>query len=236
MQNLIIVVPGLLASLGITIAIVFMAFAGIGVGIAIAALSQNSATVPHSSALIAGGLVFCGLVLVVGLLIAFVAAIVQAAFITGMAGGIWEHGTVTLRDGWEAFRKHGFTLVNAFLLLLLIGIVAIILAPFTLLLSLFAYLVLFMYVTTSIVIGGRSATEAIAESYRLAVRDFWPTFIIASASFGVSLVAAITGMLFSHLLFFAGGILAMVFPIAGRTYITLVIVGHYRNLQRSFSM
>lgn len=230
MQNLIIVVPGLVISLGIFIPIVFMVVAGIGAGVAIAAVAQSANTAHTYSGLIAIGLVFCAIVFIIAILFVMVMAVAQTTFITGMAGGIWERGSTTFTDGWNAFREHGFEVFYAFLLLLVIGIVAIILAPFTLLLSLAAYLVFFLYVTTFIIIGKRSATEAISESCRLAVRDFWPTVIIAAVSLGVSFVAALCGMLFGHALFFAGGLVAMIFPIAGRTYIALVIVGHYRKL------
>jgi len=237
MQNLILVVPGLITSFLFIIVTIVTVFIGIGVAIVTGVASQQAVASGGSThnygALVPVGIVVCVILFAIAFFFVMLTAVAQTTFLTGMAGAAWERGNATFADGWKAFRERGFEVFFGLLLLLVLGIAAIILAPVTLLLSLPAYCIFFLYVSTSIVIGKHTAPRAVAESWHFAVKNFVPTLIVAGISIGVAIIAAAAGAITSHPLFFAGGIVAMIFPVAGRAYVALVIVGQYRKLAAS---
>jgi hypothetical protein len=74
-----------------------------------------------------------------------VASILSIAYTTGMAEAAWETGRARFGDGARAFRRDGGHVFVAMLVLFAFGFVAAVLAPFTLGLSLAAYLFFFIY-------------------------------------------------------------------------------------------
>ncbi len=113
----------------------------------------------------------------------------------GMADAAWERGTTSLADGNAAFRSRGGPFVVALIGLVGVGIVALILALPTLLISLLALPLLTMYVMPAVVAGGRGGFEAIGESFRLVRRFFVPSLIaclvLYAISYGISFVCMI---------------------------------------------
>lgn len=218
--NLIIVVPGLVlaAITGIVVAVIAVFLIG-------AALTTGATGSTTVGVLTIGGTVLVGLALVIGI------AVVGTAFATGMAGSLWKTGTTTLSDGFAAFEGRGGQIFLLVVLLLAIGLVALILAPVTLLLSMLAYTVFFIYSAASVIIGRRSATEAVAESCRLASHNFWPTVGMAAIIIVVTSIAGLIGGEFGRLQVFLGGLFGFVLQQAVVAYVTVVVVGEYLRLR-----
>jgi MFS family permease len=218
-KNFVIVVPGLVLGLaaGLLVAVVVL----FGIVAALAGIAAGGNTFAVSSAVITA---------IVAFLVVLAMAIVQTAFITGMAGAAWATGTTTLSDGWNALRQRGVQIFYMMLLMFAIGCAALILAPVTLLLSLFAYVIFFIYVSSSVIIGGCDAREALADSCRLAARNFWPTTGLAALVVCVSLVGAVVGSEIGHVQPFLGSLTAIVVQQAVLAYATLAIVGEYLKL------
>ena len=230
MQNLIIVIPGLIVSVAVIVPLIILVLAGVGGGFSIAGIGHATTSIPGGNGVVAIAIAVCAIFFIVAFAFVIALTIAQIAFVTGMANIAWEGGHATLSDGWNAFRERGWTLFYVFVLLTLLGIAATLLSLFTLLFSFIAYLVFFLYVPPLVVIGKRSATQAIAESCRLAVRDFWPTVLLAAASIGIAIAASLVSSIFSHLVLFVGIFVAIVIPLAANAYTTILIVGHYRKL------
>jgi hypothetical protein len=172
-SNPIVVVPPIVVGIAAGVVVAFgLIFGGVGALLAGTA-ADNSA---------AQGAGIAAIAVVVAIVLAFilVLSVAQAAFTAGMAGAAWQTGKATLADGWNAFRARGLQMFLAMLLLALVGCAAVVLAPVTLLLSLVAYVIFTLYVSASVIVGGRTAGDAIAESFRLAKRNFWPTTDVAA--------------------------------------------------------
>jgi hypothetical protein len=180
-QNPVIVVPGLVLGAigGIAIAAIALAFIG--------SVIATGAT--HN---VAVGATSLGLTTAIGIAAILALTVVQTTATTAMAVAAWERGSTTLADAWTALRLHGWQMLAAVVLLFLIGCAALVLAPFTLLVSLLAYAIFFMYVAPAIV-EGRPAREAIAESCRLAARNLVPSAGIAVLVVAISVLAGIVG-------------------------------------------
>ncbi|HTX59352.1 MAG TPA: hypothetical protein VMH02_06690, partial [Verrucomicrobiae bacterium] len=167
--------------------------------------------------------------------LAMLLLICEMAYVTGMAGAAWKHGTASLRDGWEAFERRGSEILVAIVLLFAIGLVAALLAPVTLLLSGAAYAALTIYTLAAVIIGERSALAGIAESFALAWENLWPTLAVVAL---VVAIAAAGGWLGGWLGGLAGraspllaGLVAAVAQQIVVAYATLVVVGEYLKLR-----
>lgn len=172
---------------------------------------------------------------VVGLIAAVVGIagyIITQCYTVGMAGAAWQRGTTTLRDGSQSVHDDAGNVVVAGIYLLLTGIVALILAPFTLFLSIFAFYLFTLYTIAAAVVGNRRGADALRES-----------FAIARARFGTTLIIGIV----LAVLFVIGKVIAAVFgfaPLVGPiisaiisqivvAYAVLVVVGEYLVLRPS---
>jgi hypothetical protein len=224
-NNLIVIVPGLVLTALVGAIVVVCVVAGIGAVVA-AGASKTGAT-PVLATVIT--LYVALLAVSIALLVA--AGIAGTAFATGMAARMWQTGTATLADGWVAFERRGGQLFVLALLMVVIGFVAVLLAPITLLLSLLAFAVFFIYVSAAVVIGERSATEAIAESCRLARGNFAPTLLVALMVIGVSVVGNALGGELARVQPIIGAITSIVVGQAAVTYGAILIAGEYMRLR-----
>ncbi|HTU81229.1 MAG TPA: hypothetical protein VMF61_03815 [Candidatus Acidoferrales bacterium] len=217
--NPIVVVPGLIVAAA-TVMIAFFVFAlGLG-GVALAGATGSSSA----------GLAALGIAVVTGIVLIVLAAIVQTAFVTSMAGAAWETGKTTFADGWTALQRSIGEIFLAIVLLALVGIVAAVLAPFTITISLWLYLIFFIYAMPSVIIGGHPASRALSESWRIAARNFWPTVGVAAIVVCVSLIAAVVGAELARIQPFVGTVTSAIVQQAAVAYGTLVIVGEYLKL------
>jgi hypothetical protein len=157
-------------------------------------------------------------------------ALAQMAYVTGMAGGAWRHGRTSLRDGWEALSRHLVPILAASALLFLIGLCAAVLSTVTFLVPLGVYAIFFIYTMASVIIGSHGAVDAIAESARVALANFWPTAGVVALIVVISVVAAWAGDLLGHVSIFAGWLLAGVLQQIIVAYASLVVAGEYLKL------
>jgi hypothetical protein len=167
--------------------------------------------------------------IIVGLVI-LIAGILTVAYTTGMAEAAWRTGTATLADGAAAFREDAGSLLAAIVLLFILGIIAVVLAPFTLALSLLAYWLFFIYTFASVVVGKRSGTEALAESARLTASNFLMTLgVVVLLCIAFFIAAWVGGVL--HRIVIVGPIVSYLIQEIVAAYATLVIVGEYLKLR-----
>lgn len=157
-------------------------------------------------------------------------ALAQMAYVTGMAGGAWQHGRATLRDGWDALCRRFWPIVAASALLFLIGLCAAVLSTVTFLVPLAVYAVFFIYTMASVIIGGRGPVDAIAESARVALSNFWPTVAVVLLIAVISAAGAWIGALLGHVSAFAGWLVAGVLQQVIVAYASLVVAGEYLKL------
>jgi hypothetical protein len=115
--------------------------------------------------------------------------------------------------------------------LLGIGCAALILSPITIGLSVVFFVVMFLYVMPSVIIGGRGATDALSESWQMARRNFWPTVGVAAIVIVVSFLGALLGGEVGRIQLYAGGLCAMAVQQAAAAYVALAIVGEYLKLR-----
>lgn len=220
LQNLILIVPGLIAGAIVVVCALF--FTLFGVGLALVASSTHS---------IAAWAIF-GLAIAAGLIVVLFVGAAATAATTAMAAEAWETGATTLGTGWTAVTSRSLAMFYATLLLALVGCVALLFALPTLLISLLAYLTFFLYVAASVVVGGRDATQSLAESCHLAARNFWPTLGVAVLIVVVSVIAAGVGSIFSHAAPFVGAFVSIAIQQAAVAYAALVVVGEYSKLRQ----
>ena len=163
-------------------------------------------------------------------IIGIVATILSITYTTGMAGAAWARGTTTLADGGEAFREDAGHVLMAMLIMIVVGIVAAILAPFTLGLSVLAFLLFFIYTMPAAVVGNRPGMEAVQESFQMVMRAFVTTIIIVLLIFVIGIVAGMIGLAL-HAIPYIGPILGQVLQMIVVAFSTLVIVGEYLKLR-----
>jgi hypothetical protein len=170
---------------------------------------------------------------VASLILAVVAVagyIVTQCYTAGMAGAAWQRGTTTLSDGTNAVTEDAGNVLVAAIYLFLFGIVAVILAPFTLFLSVFAFYLFTLYTIAAAVVGNRRGMDAIRESFAIARSRFGTTLII-----GILLgLLQLLGKLIAHIFSFApllGPIIAAIISQIVVAYAVLVIVGEYLVLR-----
>jgi hypothetical protein len=170
---------------------------------------------------------------VAGLVLAVVAVagnIVTQCYTVGMAGAAWRTGTTTLSDGARAVNEDAGNVLIAAIYLFLLGILAVILAPFTLFLSIFAFYLFTLYTIAAAVVGNRRGMDALRESFAIARARFGTTLII-----GILLaLLQLVGRLIAHVFSYApllGPIVAAIIAQVVIAYAVLVIVGEYLVLR-----
>ena len=172
-----------------------------------------------------------GLQLLAGIIV-LVAQIATTAYTTGMAGAAWTREKTSLSDGRDAFARDGVNVFVAMIGLGVAGVVAIVLAPPTLGISLIAYYLLSLYTMPAAVVGERPGLRALQESFSIAIERFFPTLLIAIF---LGVVYLVVGLL--------AGLVAAA-PLVGlvgsaiiiqcvTAFATLVIVGEYLELRAS---
>jgi uncharacterized membrane protein len=174
-----------------------------------------------------------GSVMLAGFVIGIVvllASILTAAYTTGMAEAAWRTGTATLADGAAAFREDATSLFSAIVLLLILGILAVLLAPFTIGISVLAFWLFFLYTFASVVVGNRSGSEAIVESARITTKNFLMTLAVVVLLAIAFMIAVWIGNVLHHIPFI-GSIVSYLINQIVAAFATLVIVGEYIKLR-----
>jgi hypothetical protein len=164
------------------------------------------------------------------LIVAVAGNIITQCYTVGMAGAAWQTGTTTLADGTRAVNEDAGNVLVAAIYLFLFGVLAVILAPFTLFLSIFAFYLFTLYTIAAAVVGNRRGMDALRESYAIARARFGTTLII-----GILLgLLQLVGKLIAHIFAFApllGPIIAAIIAQVVVSYAVLVIVGEYLVLR-----
>lgn len=218
-NNWIIIVPAIVIAIVAAVIVTLLATFGLASAVGFGTVGMGGAGI--GAALLTG--------MIVGAAI-LIASIVTVAYTTGMADAAWRTGTATLADGAAAFREDAGSLLTAIVLLFILGIIAVVLAPFTFLLSLLAYWLFFIYTFASVVVGKHSGTEALGESARMTTRNFVMTLAIVILLCIAFLVAGWIGKILHHILF-VGPIVSYLINQAVAAFATLVIVGEYIKLR-----
>jgi hypothetical protein len=157
-------------------------------------------------------------------------AIVQLAYVTGMAGAAWRTGRTRLSDGWAAFSHRGVQIFVAVTLLFVIGFCAAVFAPITFFVTLIAYMVFFIYTMASVILGERRPTDAIVESCQITLANFLPTLAVVALIVGIAIAGGWVGSLVGHLSALAGGLVTAVLQQIIVAYAALVVAGEYLKL------
>jgi hypothetical protein len=161
--------------------------------------------------------------------------IAEMAYVTGMAGAAWQRGTARLSDGWNAFDARGTDAFFAIVLLFLIGVVAAVLAPFTLLISVAAYAVFTIYTMAAVIIGERRAIEALVESAQLAWENLLPTIavvaLVVAIAYAGGWIGGWLGSLAGSYSPLARGLMTALAQQVVVAYATLVVAGEYLKLR-----
>ena len=156
-------------------------------------------------------------------------ALVAIAFTTGMAGKAWESGRTRIGDGVQAFRRSGFQALLALVVLFLIGLAAAALVVPTFGISVLIYMIFILYTMPAVIVGGRSAPDAIIESIRLAARNFGVTFAVVVLIILLAVAGGLAGDLAGRLPL-VGEIIGWLVMEGVVAYATLVVVGEYIKL------
>jgi hypothetical protein len=162
--------------------------------------------------------------------IAIAGYIITQCYTAGMAGAAWRTGTTTLSDGSRAVHDDAGNVLVAAIYLFLVGIVALVLAPFTFFLSLFAFYLFTLYTIAAAVVGNRPGYSALRESFAIARARFGTTLIVGI----VLAVLQMFGRLIAHIFAFApllGPIIAAIIAQVVVAYAVLVVVGEYLVLR-----
>jgi hypothetical protein len=222
-RNWTIVVPGIvLGAIGFSLGFAILAIAGAS---AIGGVSGNEAPATLSEELMSI------LAAVVAVILALVTLICEMAYVTGMAGAAWKSGEAHLRDGYQAFEGRGTQIFIAIVLLSVAGFIAALLAPLSLLLSAAAYAIFSIYTMAAVIIGNRTAFEAIAESCRLAWKNILPTLAVVALVVLVAIAGGWIANTLGRLLPVVAGLLEAFVQQIVVAYATLVIVGEYLKLR-----
>ena len=163
-------------------------------------------------------------------IIGLVGFVATEAYTVGMAGAAWTRGTTTLADGSAAFRDSAGNIIMTAIGLVLLAIVAAVLVIPTLGLSLLAFVLFTLYAMPSAIIGRNPGFSAIGESFRITMRRFVPTLIIAILVGVISLVAGFVTLPL-HFIPLLGPIVAAILTQIVVVYAVLVIVGEYLALR-----
>ncbi|MDQ6932489.1 MAG: hypothetical protein M3160_04870 [Candidatus Eremiobacteraeota bacterium] len=164
-----------------------------------------------------------------------IATILAITYATGMAGAAWRTGKATLNDGTTAFQRDAGNVFVAMIGMLILGIVAAALAPFTLGISLLAYAVFFLYTMAAAVVGEHPGFQALRESVLIARHSLVTTLIVVLL---IGVIAVVSGLLGVSLGFmpFIGPIAAEALQQVVVAFVTLVVVGEYLRLREPQSV
>jgi hypothetical protein len=156
-------------------------------------------------------------------------ALIAIAFAVGMAGAAWLHGRTSLGDGAAALRRDGVQAFLALVILFLIGLAAAALLVPTFGLSVFAYMIFLLYTMPAVVVGERSAADAVVESIQLAARNFGITLAVVVLIVVLAIAGGIIGDALGRVALL-GEVIGWVLMEAVVAYAMLVIVGEYVKL------
>lgn len=218
-SNWIIIVPGIVI--------------GLIVGVISGVLTPHYYTSAEIQADPAAAMASLGGMALRGILIALVAVIgyiANTAYTVGMAGAAWTRGTATMADGSAAFSENSGNILMTAIGLIGLGILAAILAPFTLTLSLLAFWIFTLYAMPAAVIGKQPGFGSIGESIQIAMKRFVPTLIIAVLIAVISFVVGLVTLPL-HFIPFLGPIVSAVITQIVIAFAVLVIVGEYLSLR-----
>ena len=218
-QNWIIAAPGIVIGIVAAIIVWVLGIFGLGATAGFASAGYGGAGV--GAALISGALIA---------IVAMLAALLNIAYTTGMAGAAWRTGKAALDDGASAFGSNASALFIAIVALFVLGVIAAGLSVFTFGLAMLAFILFFLYTFASVIVGGHTAIDALGESCRITARNFVMTLVIVI----VLAVAGFIGAWIARLLHFMpllGFIVGYVIQNVVAAYATLVIVGEYMKLR-----
>ena len=218
-SNWIIIVPAIVIAIVAGVIIAILSTFGLASAVGFGAVGMGGASI--GTMMLAGAVV--GLVLLL-------ASILTLAYTTGMAQAAWQTGKATLDDGAAAFREDAGSLLAAIVLLVIVGIIAVLLAPFTFGLSMLAFWLFFIYTFASVVVGKRSGTEALGESARITAKNFLMTLLVGVLLAITFMIAGWIGNVL-HQIPFLGPIISYVIDQIVAAFATLVIVGEYIKLR-----
>lgn len=162
--------------------------------------------------------------------VAIAGYIVTQCYTAGMAGAAWRRGTTTLSDGSRAVHDDAGNVFVAGIGILLCGIVAVILVPFTLFLSVFAFYLFTLYTIAAAVVGERRGFDALRESFAIARARFGTTLIVGVLLGLLQLVGRGIAGVFGYTPLLGPVIGAIISQIVV-AYAMLVIVGEYLVLR-----
>jgi len=151
-------------------------------------------------------------------------------YTAGMAGAAWHRGTTTLGDGSRAVHDDAGNVFVAGIGILLCGIVAVLLAPITLFLSIFAFYLFTLYTIAAAVVGNRRGFDALRESFAIARARFGTTLIVGVLLGLLQLVGRVAAHVFGYTPLLGPVVAAIVAQIVV-AYATLVVVGEYLVLR-----
>jgi hypothetical protein len=161
-------------------------------------------------------------------------ALIAIAFTVGMAGAAWEHGRATLADGLAALRRDGFQALLALVVMFVIGLAAAALLVPTFGLSVLAYMVFLLYTMPAVMVGNRSAADAVVESIQLAAKNIGVTLTVVVLIVVLAIAGGVAGDAIGRLPLL-GTIIGWIVMEAVVAYAMLVIVGEYVRLPKSFT-
>jgi len=156
--------------------------------------------------------------------------IVTQCYTAGMAGAAWHRGTTTLGDGSRAVHDDAGNVFVAGIGILLCGIVAVLLAPITLFLSIFAFYLFTLYTIAAAVVGNRRGFDALRESFAIARARFGTTLIVGVLLGLLQLVGRVAAHVFGYTPLLGPVVAAIVAQVVV-AYATLVVVGEYLVLR-----
>jgi hypothetical protein len=160
--------------------------------------------------------------------------IITQCYTVGMAGAAWQRGTTTLSDGSQAVHDDAGNVLVAAIYLLLTAIVALILAPFTFLLSIFACYLFTLYTIAAAVVGDRRGWDALRESFAITRARFATTLIIGIVLAVLQIIGKVIAAVFSFAPLLGPVIAAIIAQIVV-AYAVLVVVGEYLVLRPAAS-
>jgi hypothetical protein len=161
--------------------------------------------------------------------ISVIASVLTISFTTGMARSAWENGRATFSDGSRAFRNDAGNVLVALGLLFVLGFLASLLAPFTLFVSLLAYVFFCIYTMPSVIVGERNGFASVVESAAIAWRRPLTTGLLVGGLAAIMLAMSAVASVLSAAPF-VGQVISNVVLQVVVAYFTLVIVGEYLTI------
>lgn len=169
---------------------------------------------------------------IVALGLRILGALIAIAFTTGMAGAAWESGHASIADGAAAFRKRGASVLLALAVLFAIGLASAALVVPTFGISVLLYMTFALYTVPGVIVGGRTAIDAIVDSIRIAAGNLGVTLAVVALIIALAVAGGLAGELAVNVPML-GQIVGWLVMEAVVAYATLVVVGEYLKLGRS---